>query len=520
MVKPTSNNWGPLVTVMMPTYNRRRYLPEALASALSQTYRNIEIILINDGGEDISDIVRYYDDARVRFIDRKQNRGKPYSLNEGLSVAKGKYVCYLDDDDIYYPHHVETLVRTLEDGEKYQAAYSDLYKVHCKVAEDGSRFALAKNVEISRDFDRFLLMHYNLALHVSLMHRRDMLKYTGNYNEDLRILIDWDMTRKLGFYADFVHVPIVTGEFFAPVDDCDRITVKHRRDTADYLRNLLTIRASRPAKPWPRMQDMSIILLAKNYEPRLHKTIRDIWMHTFYPYQLILPMSADDHAMLESAMPNLVRVEVPDCSSDSQKIDTALKQCQGDYIAIVTLGYKINCSWIETSLYALIHNSMPSEALELEHSDYNTPAYIMRAQDLVRARSGFGNLNLQQSLNSAGIKVRKAPFEDYCFMFDSWLKSAKNAQQRGDYAHAANIYGHMEKEYGNELWMKTMRSNSLYKIRRFGQALEIIEDVNSRRPTISTLLLEGRIRKQRGDYDSALNALQKAEQWLKGSMQL
>ena len=178
---------GPLVSVLMPTFNRRRYLSGALASALAQTYRNLEIFVIRDGGEDVADVVRSFQDPRIVFIDRKENRGKPASLNEALAKAQGKYVAYLDDDDAWYPNHVETLVRALETETDCHAAYTDLYRVYCELRPDGERVVLSKHVEISRDFDRFLMLYFNHVLHVSLMHRRDLLDKTGPYTENLNI---------------------------------------------------------------------------------------------------------------------------------------------------------------------------------------------------------------------------------------------------------------------------------------------------------------------------------------------
>ena len=67
---------GPVVTVLIPTFNRRRYLAGALASVVHQNYQNIQIIVINDGGEDISDIVNSFGDQRLVFINRKENCGR------------------------------------------------------------------------------------------------------------------------------------------------------------------------------------------------------------------------------------------------------------------------------------------------------------------------------------------------------------------------------------------------------------------------------------------------------------
>ena len=282
------------MTVLIPTYNRRRSLPRALASVVRQTHRELEIFVVRDGGEDVSDIVRSFHDPRVIFIDRSENRGKPYSLNEALSRAAGKYVAYLDDDDVYYPGHVQTLVDALENRTDCHAAYSDLYKTYCRELPDGSQTVLSKEVEISRDFDRYLMLFFNHVLHVSLMHRRDLLTRTGPYNESLNILIDWDMTRRLVFFTDFYHVPAVTGEFFSPIGECDRISVQCRKDPKEYSRNLLAIRTTRPAKPWPKMEDLSIIVLSDRADRNLRDTLVRIWGHTFYPYRLYLPMPAAD----------------------------------------------------------------------------------------------------------------------------------------------------------------------------------------------------------------------------------
>mgnify|MGYP000353681217 CR=1 FL=1 len=150
MIGNNQNKTGPLVSVLLPTFNRPRYLHKALASALQQRYRNIQVIVINDGGQDVSDVVGSFNDARVVYIDRKENRGKAFSLNEALMQARGKYIAYLDDDDLFLPNHIETLVDILENKTDCQVAYGDLYKVYCKVLPDGSRQALSKVVEVSR----------------------------------------------------------------------------------------------------------------------------------------------------------------------------------------------------------------------------------------------------------------------------------------------------------------------------------------------------------------------------------
>jgi glycosyltransferase involved in cell wall biosynthesis len=175
----TGQSDGPLVTVLMSTYNRPEYVGQALESILRQTYGNLQAVVVRDGGQPVREVIGRYTDRRVVFIDRDQNRGLPYSFNEALSHARGEYICYLGDDDLFYPYHVETLMEATRRHPQFGAVYSDLYKAHCRIETDGRRTVLAKNVEISRDFDRFALLQFNHTLHVSLMHRRDLLDRTG-----------------------------------------------------------------------------------------------------------------------------------------------------------------------------------------------------------------------------------------------------------------------------------------------------------------------------------------------------
>ncbi len=101
----------PLVTIITPTYNRREYLRKMMTCLASQTYPHIESIVVNDAGEDVSDIVAEYPFARL--ITLETNRGPFGADEEALKVARGEYVALLPDDDWYYPNHIELLVRAI-----------------------------------------------------------------------------------------------------------------------------------------------------------------------------------------------------------------------------------------------------------------------------------------------------------------------------------------------------------------------------------------------------------------------
>jgi glycosyltransferase involved in cell wall biosynthesis len=510
------NRTEPVVTVLITTFNRRRYFAEALASIVCQNYKNLQIIVVRDGGEDVSDIVNSYGDRRILFINRRENRGQPYSLNEALAQSHGKYICYLGDDDLYYPHHVSTLVNALENQTDCQVAYSDLYKVHCKICPDGSRKVLSKVVEISRDFDRFFMLYYNHVLHVSLMHRRDLLEQTGLYNEETTVLRDWDITRRLVFFSDFYHVPEITGEFYQPAGKCDRLSVLRRKNEREYARNILRIRTTRPAKPWTKIKDMSIIFTTERLNKQAGTTLGSIWQRTFYPYEVYLPLPTESLEKLDSEMPNIIPVPVNPLSSQEKLIDTALARCDGEYIAIVPSGFPMREFWVEDSLYGLINSSAKNEGFELEDSTDNLWAVVLNREDLQYARSSFPNLPVRESLRAAGITIRRLEPEEIPFQFDQLLEKAQNAEKNGNWSKAAEMFEYINEHYQNELWMKSLAAKASFKAGRHIRAANLSHEINRQRPTVETLLLEAKIKREQKDLSSAIKLLEKAEQILEG----
>ncbi len=525
MAERLGKTCGPLVSVLISTYNRPMYVREALESILRQTYGNFEILLVRDGGMPVKDIVSQFDDRRLTFIDRDVNRGLPYSFNEAMSRAKGKYICYLGDDDIFYPEHIEVLVNAIEGQDKYGVVYSDLYKAHCRVMKDGRRVVLSKNVEVSRDFDRMVMLQFNHALHVAVMHRRDLLERAGGYNEKLNVLIDWDLTRKLSFYTDFKHVPLVTGEYYAPVGDCDRISVQRRKNVKDYIWNLLTIRSTRPPKPWSRVGDLSLILLTPHLDETAKQALLDIWSHTFYPYQIYLPLEQRELDRLETIVPNILGVAVRQNASPEEKVDAVLECVEGDYVAVVPADFKIvsrsgkdtdSVAWLEKSLQPLIDGHDPLEAFELIGSSQRSWAAVFRREQLERARRQYRHLPVRESAIAAGIRLRQPRMEEFPFQFDNLLSAAEMVEREGDWFKASQIYEYIHENHDNELWMKTRGANALYHAGRYDRAVEMAGELNATRPTVATLLIEGRAQSRRKEFKTAIKLLQKAEDILEG----
>ena len=105
-----------MISVVLPVYNAEKYLEEAIISILTQTYKNYELIIINDGSTDNSlGIIKKYEksDKRIVLINRK-NKGLIASLNDGLKIAKGKYIARMDADDISLPQRFAKQIYLME----------------------------------------------------------------------------------------------------------------------------------------------------------------------------------------------------------------------------------------------------------------------------------------------------------------------------------------------------------------------------------------------------------------------
>jgi glycosyltransferase involved in cell wall biosynthesis len=131
---------SPLVTVLIPCYNHERYVEEAVRSVMEQTYTNIELIVIDDGSRDASP--RLLAELQERYGFRllvRPNKGLSATLNEGIGMARGKYIAFLASDDFYCPGRIENAVKAFEPlGADVAAVYCDGYLVD----DDGRQVGL------------------------------------------------------------------------------------------------------------------------------------------------------------------------------------------------------------------------------------------------------------------------------------------------------------------------------------------------------------------------------------------
>jgi tetratricopeptide (TPR) repeat protein len=283
----------PKTTVLMGTYNRPDYLREAITSVVNQSFKDWELLVMNDGGVDVADVVNEFEDSRIRYFNDSVNKGLAARLNFGLVEARGDYIAYLGDDDLYYPNHLQILSQALDEDDAVGAVYSDLYAVQfVKDEATGKRYPLHKFIQVSRDYNRDFMFCFNHTLHVSLVHRRELALRAGGYDENITVLIDWNITRKLSFYTDFKYVPVLTGEYYMPIWKSDRISNLEREDNERYKHNLRKIKADLPPEPWPKADRVAVIVPITKWTTTVVDHITGLTDSICYPVRYILVSNA------------------------------------------------------------------------------------------------------------------------------------------------------------------------------------------------------------------------------------
>lgn len=126
-----------LVSVILPTYNRKEYLPRAIDSVLQQDVEGIELIVVDDGSTDgTKELMEQYSDERIRYMRTPVNRGVANARNAGIRRAKGKYIAFQDSDDVWVQGKLKAQIKAIEEADE-ETALS--YHIMARITPDGKR---------------------------------------------------------------------------------------------------------------------------------------------------------------------------------------------------------------------------------------------------------------------------------------------------------------------------------------------------------------------------------------------
>jgi len=180
-------NNEPLVSIIIPAYNAEGYIKRALKSALGQTYKNIEIVVIDDGSTDkTAQIVKLIYSPKIVYI-YQENQGLGAARNNGIKASKGQYITFLDADDYYLSEKIEKQVEFLQNRPDDQVVYCDFISFYSKAP---LKFLKKIHKKLSGDVLKYLLKSCFINPN-TIMLKRQVLENVGLFNEQRYYPEDW-----------------------------------------------------------------------------------------------------------------------------------------------------------------------------------------------------------------------------------------------------------------------------------------------------------------------------------------
>ncbi|EKE02185.1 MAG: glycosyl transferase family 2 [uncultured bacterium] len=193
----------PKVSVIMSVYNAEKYLKDSIQSILSQTYKNFEFLIIDDGSTDKSvEIIETFKDARIKLIKNKENLGVSLSRNKALNMAAGEYIVTMDADDISLPKRIAKQVKFMDKNPEVGICGSWMKTL-------GKKSFIIKYPESHERIKCYLLFYSPIANPTTIVRKDIIKKHNLGYEEDFLVAHDyylWTEIYKSTFLANIPEV--------------------------------------------------------------------------------------------------------------------------------------------------------------------------------------------------------------------------------------------------------------------------------------------------------------------------
>ncbi|MAL18373.1 MAG: glycosyl transferase family 2 [Balneola sp.] len=199
----------PEISVVIPSFNRPELLERAVKSVLNQTFHDVEIIVVDDAsgeGDILSRVEKY---SNVKYLRNETNRGACYSRNRGISEAKGRYINFLDDDDILFPEKLEKQLYCFKNNRD-----PSLGMVTCHANDERSGTLIVKQNKVKGDVHRKLLEKFAVSGIETMLFKTEYVKEIGGFDEKLQSSHEYDLLIRFTekYTVDYVD-EVLTKEF-------------------------------------------------------------------------------------------------------------------------------------------------------------------------------------------------------------------------------------------------------------------------------------------------------------------
>ncbi|MFN3531094.1 MAG: glycosyltransferase [Candidatus Brocadia sp.] len=421
---------GPLVSVIIPTYNRPDTLKKALESIASQTYKRIEVIVVNDAGENVLTLVETFRERlSIKYLAHNENRGLAAARNTAIKHASGKYIAYLDDDDIFFPDHIETALKILTNT-NYKVVYTDAYRAHQIKCGETYR-VISKDIPYSVDYVKGIFYTTNITPILCIVHDRSCFNEVGMFDESLPVLEDWDLWIRMSEKYDFYHIKQVTCEFTWRTDGTSMTNSKPNEFARvreliykkNYKRFLKTGIQSSTCSRKP----VSIIILTWNALEYTKKCIDSIQHHTNYLHEIIFVDNGSTDGTVEylrklvKEYPNYKLIENQENKGFAAGNNQGVSAASGDYVMLLNNDVLVSDGWLEGLVESLerdekigmvgpITNSISGRQMVRNIPYTDEKGFHIFSQKIRKAYNG--RLTPRYRIAGFAILMRKALYEE------------------------------------------------------------------------------------------------------------
>lgn len=194
----------PLITVITPTFNRRRFIGEAIESVINQTYGNLEHLIIDDGSEDnTGELVESYQkkDGRIHYF-YQANQGQSVARNLGLKHARGDYICFLDSDNYWF---LDKLEKSLAAFQKYPE--TDILYGDCVIINEAGDEISRKTIKRHSGYIAPLLLRDNFVSINTSMTKRHCFEEMGGMSNKVKVADDYELWLRFSSKYLFYYLP-------------------------------------------------------------------------------------------------------------------------------------------------------------------------------------------------------------------------------------------------------------------------------------------------------------------------
>ncbi|MFC8751039.1 glycosyltransferase [Pseudomonas oryzihabitans] len=237
-----------LISVVMPAFNREATIYASISSVINQTYKNWELIIVDDGSEDetveiVKKVVEENQDLSIVLIQNEKNVGVSAARNLALSKCSGKFVAYLDSDNDWHHDYLKIMVGYISHSTRRKSAYSaqDIYQVLYTQGGTEKDLVWVRGGE----FNPELIENRNYIDLNCFVHLRELYEQYGGFNENLRRLVDWELIWRFSLASPPAFVPARISNYYIGLADNQITKIESFSNSFEQVKSLIAARLER-----------------------------------------------------------------------------------------------------------------------------------------------------------------------------------------------------------------------------------------------------------------------------------